>query len=65
MSVMMELKKKRGRPRVYKPKNNIIKARITDEDMGKLEYIRDKNGMDTSEIIRDALDIYYKITLYK
>ncbi len=48
-----------------KKKTKTIKLRITDEEAGMIEFLRDKTGETKSEILRKGLKMYYNLELYK
>lgn len=58
-------KKNRGRPPAEDPKNNIVYCRLTEEEKEKLEFVKEKTGENTSEILRRMLNMAYNLEVYK
>lgn len=56
--------KKRGRPKVYKPKCNRKYFRITDEQQNMLDYICDRYHISQAEAMRKGIELLYKEALY-
>ena len=52
--------KKVGRPISKDPRRNTVKVRMTDEELLTLLKVSDALGESKSEVIRRALELYYK-----
>lgn len=57
------IRKKVGRPKKNDKnvKSSIISVRLDEKDLIKLTNLRLEDGKKNSDILRDALDLYYKM----
>lgn len=57
------IKKKVGRPKKNDKnvKSSVISVRLDEKDLIKLTNLRLEDGKKNSDILRDALDLYYKM----
>ncbi|MFQ7034526.1 MAG: hypothetical protein ACLRTQ_01935 [Candidatus Borkfalkia sp.] len=51
--------KKMGRP-TDSPKTNNTRIRLSDEDLAKLEFCKEKTGKTYADIIREGIDKVYQ-----
>lgn len=51
----------RGRPRKDGSKNKMFSWRLTEGELGRLRFLSIITGKSKSQILSDALDIYYKM----
>ena len=58
------MNKKRGRPTYGGSKDTIINVRINDEQRKMLANLCVDKDQKASEIMRDALEIYYRMSQY-
>lgn len=56
---------RRGRPCLVDPKRYSVKVRLSWRDMMKLDSICGDTGESRSDVLRQALDVYYKLNKYK
>lgn len=61
----MFMNKTKGRPRKDDKKNRKVVVRLSNSDYRKLDYMHHMNGKNSSEIMRDALDLYYEMHKFK
>ena len=61
----MDILKRRGRPKTERPKDRIIRVRLDEKDMAKLEYVRDKFGESYSDVLREGLRMRYNLAMFK
>lgn len=57
------IRKKVGRPKKNDKnvKSSVISVRLDEKDLIKLTNLRLEDGKKNSDILRDALDLYYKM----
>lgn len=60
----MAILKKRGRPRVSKPKNETYLLRLSEEDMLMLDYICEKEFLTRAEVLRRGIRMQYNLKKY-
>lgn len=51
---------KKGTKLTDKPKNNMLRIRVDDETLGKLDAVCDKTKKTRSEIIRNSIEEQYE-----
>ena len=56
----MDDEKKRGRPKGKFPRDNILQIRLSEYELGSLDYLCGEFGENRSEIMRDALKKMYR-----
>ena len=61
----MDILKRRGRPKIERPKDRIIRVRLDEKDMAKLEYVRNKFGESSSDVLREGLRMRYNLAMFK
>ena len=61
----MDILKRRGRPKIERPKDRIIRVRLDEKDIAKLEYVRDKFGESYSDVLREGLRMRYNLAMFK
>lgn len=59
------MSKDAGRPKKENKKNRRVIVRLSNDEYRKLDCLRYSNSKNSSEIIRDALDLYYEMNKYK
>lgn len=57
--------KKRGRPKSVSPRRNKLTIRLTDEELGWMNYIMDSRGVGRSEALHDVLKVGYNAAKYR
>ena len=63
--MVMDILKRRGRPKSKSPKTRIFHVRLDESDTAKLEYVREKFGESPTEILREGLRMRYNLALFK
>lgn len=58
-------KKKMGRPKNVRAKRYVCCIRLDENDVAKLEYIRDKFGESHADALREGLRMRYNLALFK
>lgn len=61
----MDILKRRGRPKIERPKDRVIRVRLDEKDMARLEYVRDKFGGSMSNVLREGLRMQYNLAMFK
>ena len=56
-----EVRRGRGRPRVEGSRRKVTSIRFDDEEKNMIEHLEIETGMNTTDIIRKALRLYYPI----
>lgn len=57
--------KKRDRPKSVSPRRNKLTIRLTDEELGWMNYIMDSRGVGRSEALHDVLKVGYNAAKYR
>lgn len=58
-------KRKRGRPKSAVPRRNKLTIRLTDEELGWMNFIMNYDGVSRSEALHNALKIGYNAAKYR
>ena len=61
----MDILKRRGRPKNERPKDRVIRVRLDEKDVARLEYVRNKFGESSSDVLREGLRMRYNLAMFK
>ena len=53
-------KARMGRPKIENPKSIVKRARMSNEDVAKLQFCCRKTGLTESEVLRLGIDMVYQ-----
>ena len=58
------MENKRGRPKKIDAKKEMVSLRLTENEANKMNMVCVSTGKNASEVMRAALDLYYKTYEY-